>query len=122
MERQFRYPTGKTLLEVPAGLVEAGEDPLEAAKRELLEETGCRSDDWTRLYRFYTSPGFTDEMITLFLAKNAVGDGHQSLDEGEELSFEAMPFEGAWRLAETGMVEDAKTLMALLWYKQSISA
>ena len=85
--RQFRYPYMKVLLELPAGKLEKGEDPLESGKRELLEETGCTAEEYISLGEFYPSCGYTDEVIYLYLAKG-LKYGEQKLDEGEFLNIE----------------------------------
>lgn len=117
--RQFRYPVGRELLEVPAGKLEAGENLLECAKRELLEECGVAAESWTELGPIYTSPGFCDEVIWLFLAKKLSPVG-QCLDEDEFLDVVKMPFAEALKKAEAGAFTDGKTQLILLRCKDKI--
>ena len=90
--RQFRYPYMEVVLELPAGKVEEGEDPLEAGKRELLEETGVTAEEYIDLGEFYPSCGFTDEIIYMYLAKG-LSQGSQHLDEDEFLNVEKIPLQ-----------------------------
>ncbi len=111
--RQFRYPIGQELLEAPAGKLEAGEIPLECAKRELLEECGVAAESWTELGPIFTSPGFCDEAIWLFLAKKLSQQG-QHLDADEFLDVEKMPFAEAAAKARAGFFRDGKTALLIL--------
>ena len=111
--RQFRYPIGQELPEVPAGKLEAGEIPLECAKRELLEECGVSAESWTELGPVYISPGFCDEVIWFFFAKDLSMKG-QRLDEDEFLDVIKMPFAEALEKAKTGFFRDAKTQLIVL--------
>lgn len=108
--RQMREAVRDSLLEIPAGIFDVdGEDPAECAERELLEETGYRAASLRPLGSIYTSPGFTDERIELFMAE-AVPDG------GEEDGIEVvpMPFEDALSAIHDGRIKDAKTVAGLL--------
>ena len=111
--RQRREAVRKELLELPAGLVEDGEEPLASAKRELKEECGLEGGEWRELGAFYTSPGFADERIVVFAARH-LELGEADPDEGEELHFEH------WRAADIAAhlpeLEDAKTIAGLLLY------
>ena len=111
--RQLREPARKRLLELPAGTLEHGEDPLVSARRELEEETGLTGGDWKRGPTFWTSPGFCRELMHVFFVEGAQeGEQHPEADESIEL--ERIPVaEIAVRLAE---IEDAKTLAGLLVY------
>ena len=112
--RQERRVVGQVMLEIPAGLMEAGEEPLAAAQRELREETGLRGGDWSELGSFYNSPGFTDERVHLFLARE-LEEGDNDLDDDEEVEVVR------WALADVdaliGELEDAKTLAGLLLFR-----
>lgn len=112
LERQWRYPLGRAFWEVPAGKLEAGEDPVLCAARELEEETGYASDTWTPLGTICPGIGYSNEVISLYLAENP-REGSRHLDPGEFLDLAWIPFEEAVRMAETGEIDDAKTIGAL---------
>ncbi len=111
--RQFRYPIGQELLEAPAGKLEAGENPLDCAKRELLEECGVAAEGWIELGPIYTSPGFCDEAIWLFLA-SGLSQKAPSPDEDEFLDIVKMPYAEALQKAQTGFFRDGKTQLLVL--------
>lgn len=113
MVRQYRYPMGMELLEVPAGKLEAGEDPYECAVRELSEETGCTAGKMISLGKIYTSPGFSTEILHLYLATELIG-GEMHLDEGEFLSVEAVPAGKLVEMIMSGEIKDAKTIIGVL--------
>ena len=109
--RQVRPPARKVLLELPAGRVEPGEEPLASARRELVEETGLHGGAWRRVRTFWTTPGFCRERVHLFIAED-LEPGPASPDEGEEVEVvrvEAGDLEDCLR-----EVEDAKTIIGLL--------
>ena len=108
--RQYRYAAAQPMLEVPAGKIEHdGENPAECAHRELEEETGFSSDDIKPLGYVYTSPGFCNERIYLYLAKN-LKKGHQHLDEDEFMNLEYYTPEEVEHLIDTNEIVDAKTI------------
>jgi ADP-ribose pyrophosphatase len=111
--RQLREATRKTLLELPAGTLEPGEEPLATAKRELEEETGLTGGTWRELTRFWTAPGFCRELMTLFLA-DGVEAGDPRPEADEELELVRWPVDEIE--ARLGEIEDAKTLTGLLLY------
>ncbi len=114
--RQYRLPAGKYLWELPAGKLDAGEKPLQAAKRELTEETGYQARTWKKLVSFYLSPGYVAERMTIFLATD--------LTEGEATPMEDERIETRWfkrkeigAMIEDGKIEDAKTMIGYLMVK-----
>ena len=113
--RQFRYAYGEAIYEIPAGKLNAGEDPMLAAKRELEEETGLQAGRLVHLFTLYPTPGYTNEKIYIYEAEG-VQAGAQHLDEGEFLNVEYMPVRDALSMVENGTIRDAKTIVALLDY------
>ena len=120
MVKQFRYAHDRVFLEIPAGkLDKMDESPLEAAKRELKEETGLEAESWLHLCDTFTTPGFSNEKISLYLARDLVF-GESRPDEDEFLNVVKMPFEEAFRMAMKGEIQDAKTLITLCMAKNII--
>ena len=114
LERQFRYPVGQVLIEIPAGKLDSKtEDPQEAAKRELLEETGAVAGELIELGLFLPACAYSDEAIHMYAAKN-ITFREQKLDEDEFLNVFTMPLEQAVSEVLTGKIPDAKTQTALL--------
>ena len=111
--RQYRYATGSWLLEAPAGKLAPGEAPEACAGRELEEETGWRAGRLEPLGAVWSSPGFTDELLHLFLARE-LEPGTQALEKDELLSVERRPMDEAFAMARDGRISDAKTVCALL--------
>ncbi len=112
--KQHRYLYGKDIYEIPAGKLETGEEPAVGAKRECEEETGY-SAEVEKLLEIYPSPGYTDEVIHIFLAKNARFVG-QHADDGEFLTCEFVPIEKVVQMIESGEICDAKTVAAMYKY------
>lgn len=111
--RNRRYAVDRTLLEVPAGTIDPGEDPDRTAERELLEETGYRAGRIRRIREWYVSPGVMNERMYLYLCEDLQpGPVRPELDE--ELETIIVPWEEALAMAEDGRIEDAKTLLALM--------
>lgn len=110
--RQRREPARQELLELPAGVIEEGEEPLATAQRELAEETGLHGGRWRELGAFWTSPGFVRERMTMFLAEG-LEEGEQAPDGDEDVALVRWPVAELPR--RLGEVEDAKTLAGLLW-------
>lgn len=115
--RQTRPATGEMLLEIPAGSLEAGEDPLECAKRELAEETGWRARQWHKLGGFYVAPGYSSEFLHIFLATDLI-PGPQNLDEGEDIEVVELSVAEAMKMADTGRLRDGKSLAALFYLQR----
>jgi ADP-ribose pyrophosphatase len=119
MERQYRHAANRFLWEVPAGKLEAGEDPLAGAQRELEEETGYRAKKWTELVEYYASPGFLGESMKVFLAEGLVpGDARPEDDELIELRLVKMS--ELLSLIEKGGIMDGKTLSSVLLYARML--
>lgn len=111
--RQYRYPFSQVLLELPAGKLEKGEDPFDAVKRELSEETGLEAGSWTELGYIYVSPGISTETLYLYLA-GGLRQGRAHPDPNEFLDVEMMPLSELYRMAMAGQVHDAKTVIGAL--------
>lgn len=113
MVRQFRYPFSRELLEVPAGKLEKGEDPLAAGIRELEEECGVVADKIISLGEIYPTVAYCSEIIRMFAA-TSLHKTHQHLDEGEFLGVEKIKFSDALKMVMEGEIRDAKTVAAIL--------
>lgn len=114
MERQFRYPLDAAIWEIPAGKLDSfDEDRLEAAKRELREETGYTADEWIDLGIYHPAAAYTDEKITLYIAKG-LHKGQQDLDEDEFLDVYEIPLKELVDDIMAGKITDGKTQVALL--------
>jgi ADP-ribose pyrophosphatase len=112
--RQFRHAADGFIWEVPAGRLDQGETPEDCARRELEEETGMRARAIERLTTIYTTPGFTDERIHLFLARGLdAGDQHREADEFLELH--TLAWSAVMEMVRSGEIQDAKTLTSLLY-------
>ena len=109
---QYRKPLGKNQVEIPAGKLDAGEEPVAAARRELEEETGYRCGELKPIASFYTSPGFADELIHLFAAEQ-LESGNPNLDEDEYLDCFAVTLDEAKELIRQGRMSDSKTITAV---------
>ena len=120
VERQFRYPHARVLLEIPAGKLDSkAEDRLDAAKRELYEETGYRAGKYTDLGPLYTTPAFVDEVIEMYLAEELhTEDDGQHLDEDEFLTVEKIHIDTLCEMVMRGEIPDAKTQIAVLKVKR----
>jgi ADP-ribose pyrophosphatase len=119
--RQFRLPAERYLWELPAGKIDAGETPLQAAKRELKEETGCRAKRWTKLISFYPSPGFLAEKMTIYLATE--------LQEGVATPMDDERIEKGWfsarqveEMITDGRIQDAKTTIGFYRWRKAAAA
>lgn len=114
MERQYRRPYDDVLLEIPAGKRDGnGEEPIECGKRELREETGAVAEKYTSLGELYPSPGYSAEVIYMFLAEGLTF-GSDDRDEDEFLNIELVPFEKALKMVLSGEIKDAKTQAAIM--------
>ena len=111
--RQYRHATGEWLLEAPAGKLSPGEEPAACARRELEEETGWRAAELEPLGAVWSTPGFTDERLWLFLARG-LEPGRQALEEAELLTVERLALAEAAEMARDGRISDSKSVCALL--------
>lgn len=114
VERQWRYPLARVMLEFPAGKLDAGEPPLQCGIRELIEETGYRAAEWARAGILHNAIAYSNEGIEVWFARGLT-PGPRSLDAGEFLDVTEMSVEALDELARTGELTDAKTLIGLLW-------
>ncbi len=112
--RQYRHAAGATLWELPAGMSEAGEEPIVGAARELREETGYRAGRIRPLASLYSTPGFCDEVLHFFHADD-LRAGEQALDDDEVIEVGVFELDAAWRLVAGGTIADCKTVLGLLW-------
>ncbi|WP_296126698.1 NUDIX hydrolase [uncultured Anaerococcus sp.] len=114
MVKQYRKAIDKITLEIPAGLVDPGEMPIETAKRELQEEVGYFPETISYLFDMHASPGFTNDKLSFFLAKDLV---KSSLDQDEDENVEALSIEikELYKMVENGEITDAKTIIAILY-------
>jgi len=111
--RQYRHATGGELLEIPAGGLDPGEDPLDAARRELEEETGYRAANIVQRAAFWTTPGFTTEYMWLYEATDLTRT-QINPDEDEVIEVDVVKVEDALRMIDDGRIQDAKTILGLL--------
>jgi len=112
--RQFRYPYHEVCLELPAGKLEPGEDPAEAIKRELKEETGCTGRNWQFMGNLYPSPGYCGEIIRLWMCEVDREGSEQELDEDEFVECERIPLSTAVEMVMNNEIPDAKTQVLIM--------
>jgi ADP-ribose diphosphatase len=114
MERQYRYPLGRDMIEIPAGKIDRGEDPLATAKRELQEETGYTAAEWTHLATINIAIAYSNEHIEIYLAKG-LGQAQPKLDDEEFLEVFTLPLATALAWVREGRITDSKTVSGLFW-------
>jgi ADP-ribose pyrophosphatase len=120
IERQYRHAANQFLWELPAGKLEAGEDPLAGAKRELEEETGYKAKKWNPLVEYYASPGFLGESMKVFLAEGLIpGAAHP--EEDEDIELRLVKLSEVLKMIEKGAILDGKTLTSVLLYARLIA-
>jgi ADP-ribose pyrophosphatase len=112
--KQYRYAASGYLWEIPAGRLDAGETPVACAHRELREETGCSAARMDHLFTMFTTPGFTDERIHVFMASGLVR-GNTAHEADEFMSVETMALSGAVELVRAGQIPDAKSALSILY-------
>lgn len=112
--KQYRYAANGFLYELPAGRLDPGEAPVDCARRELREETGCLAERVDYLYTMYTTPGFTDERIHLFMA-TGLSHGETGHESDEFLTVEALPLSRVLEMIRDGEIQDAKTALGILY-------
>jgi ADP-ribose pyrophosphatase len=117
--RQFRHAAGGWLVELPAGKLDGGEPPLECAQRELAEEAGAVARRWDKLGEFFSSPGVLTEVIHLYLARDLTATDAQP-EEHEVFEARWMPLDDAVDLAASGRLQDAKSVIGLLWAREKL--
>src|SRR5438034_6067421 len=117
LERQYRHAAGRFLYELPAGRIDPGENELKAAKRELLEETGFTARKWKRVLRFWASPGFVAEAMSIYLASELTA-GMAEPEDDEVINIEFVPLKKAVAMVLSGRIQDAKTIAGVLWLDQ----
>jgi ADP-ribose pyrophosphatase len=114
LERQYRHAAGSYLWELPAGRIDKGEQALAAAKRELLEETGYKAITWKKILKFYASPGFLAEPMTVFWARGLT-PGQAQPEDDEVIAQRLVPLSKAVQMVTHGTIRDAKTIAGVLW-------
>jgi ADP-ribose pyrophosphatase len=114
LEYQYRHAADSYLWELPAGRIDKGEEPLPAAKRELLEETGYKAKNWKKIMKFYASPGFVAEPMTVYWARGLKA-GPAQPEADEVIEQKLVPLSKAVRMVERGQIRDAKTIAGVLW-------
>ena len=117
MERQYRHAANQFLWELPAGKMDAGEDPLAAAKRELAEETGYSARKWSPLVEYWASPGFLGETMKVYLAEGLIA-GEATPEEDEKIDFRLVKISDVFKMIKKGAIHDGKTLVSVLLYLQ----
>ncbi len=117
--KQYRKPIEKVLLEIPAGILEPEEDIIAAAHRELAEETGLRAGKMDKILSFYTAPGFTDELIHLFVATN-LSQGETNLDIDEFVETVYLPIKDTYQMIVNGEISDAKSIIGIQYIYKSL--
>lgn len=117
--RNYRVAVDRTLIELPAGTLEPGEDPAETARRELLEETGYQAANIEPLLKFYMSPGILNERMHAYVA-TSLTPGPLRLEAGEEIEPLVVPWPEALAMIRRGEIEDAKSLAAMLFYENVV--
>ncbi|AMP00641.1 NUDIX domain protein [Collimonas arenae] len=120
LERQYRYPLERVFIEYPAGKIDAGEDPLSCAKRELQEETGYTASEWLHVCTIHNAIAYSDEHLELYLARGLVA-GERKLDDGEFLDVFKAPLSDMLNWVREGKVTDVKTVIGTFWLEKIVT-
>jgi len=120
LERQFRYPLGRSIVEFPAGKIDPGESPFACATRELLEETGYTARRWSYLGGLHNAIAYSDEKIEIFLAEDLERNGDATLDAGETLEVFEAPWRQLLEWVRDGAVTDVKTMVGAFWLEKTL--
>jgi ADP-ribose pyrophosphatase len=120
LERQFRYPLGRSIVEFPAGKIDPGEPPFACATRELLEETGYTARRWSYLGGLHNAIAYSDEKIEIFLAEDLERSGNATLDAGETLEVFEAPWRQLLEWVRDGSVTDVKTMVGAFWLEKTL--
>src|SRR5512137_2722568 len=121
LERQFRHPLGRSLVEFPAGKIDPGEPPFACARRELLEETGYTARRWSYLGGLHNAIAYSDERIEIFLAEELERNGSATLDAGETLEVFEAPWRQLLEWVRDGSVTDVKTMVGAFWLEKTLA-
>lgn len=120
LERQFRYPLERVFIEFPAGKIDAGEDPLACAKRELREETGYTASDWRFVCTIHNAIAYSDEHLDLYVARGLVA-GPSRLDDGEFLETFTASVAQILEWVRNGEITDVKTIIGAFWLEKLVA-
>lgn len=120
LERQFRYPLGRSIVEFPAGKIDPGEPPFECARRELFEETGYTARRWSHLGGLHNAIAYSDERIEIYLAEDLERSGDATLDAGETLEVFEAPWRQLLEWVRDGAVTDVKTMVGAFWLEKTL--
>ena len=117
LERQYRHPLRRSMIEIPAGKIDPGESLLDCAKRELREETGYSAATWVHMGAFHNAFGYSDERIDIFLARGLRADASKQ-DEGEVIEVFTAPWQDVADWIRDGAVTDVKTIIGIAWLEK----
>lgn len=120
LERQYRYPLRRHFIEIPAGKIDPGEDPLDTAKRELREECGYAAREWHHLTTMHPAIGYADERIELYLARG-LSRVERALDDDEMIEVMHVPIDQAMAWLRRGLITESKAVTGLLWAEKILS-